>query len=384
MNSKFLIYALLLLGPLALAGGDRQDFDKNFTETFRIGADGDVRIHNRYGSIRVETWDRPEVKFDVRVRVSAEDQEHADRVFDRIQISFSGGGNGASAITSIGTSDRKQKGFFSSLLSGEWPFSGSWSSDGSNDFKITYTVRMPATANLETEAKYCDVTLPDLSGNTQLNVAYGNLVAGDLTGRAEISTSYGSARVDQLGDNSVFRVRYCDDNVIREATNLRYDGRYSETEIGTVDRLTVSAGYEEVEIDRVGELRFEGNYNDLDVRLAERVFFDGNYCDVAIGEVSRELEVDASYGDLEVNDLRTGFERVYVRTSYTDVEIDINNAAGYEFQLSARYGSLNFDKQRAKATVETSGQTKSARGRMPGTGSGRVDISTSYGDINLE
>ncbi len=389
MNFNFItsllpVLAFMLPVTLGAAGHPPtpdQDFEKTYSETFSVDGSGDVRLTNRYGDIRVETWDRDEVQIDVRVKVSADDQDDADRTFDRIEISFSSGANSASATTSIGSSSKKAKGIIRSLLDGEWP---SWDGvGGSNDFKVHYTVKMPASANLETEAKYCDVMLPNLSGNNRLTVGYGDLVAGDLTGRNEISVSYGSARVDQLGEDSSFRVRYCDGNSIRNAADLRYDGRYSETEIGTVDRLRVDAGYEEVEVRQAREIRFDGNYNDIVIDQVERIFLDGNYSDVEINEVSKELEVDASYGDLEIDHLSVGFERVYIRVNYIDVDLDIDDEAGYELELRTRYGSIDFSGKNVDINEDKSGSSKSLRGTKKGKGSGRVDISTSYGDIDI-
>lgn len=389
MNFNFITSLLPLMAfvlPVTLGAASHpptpdQDFEKTFSETFSVNGNGDVRLTNRYGDIRVETWDRDEVKIDVRVKVSADDQDDADRTFDRIEISFSGGANTATATTSIGSSSGKSKGIIRSLLDGEWP---SWEGmGGSNDFKVHYTVKMPASANLETEAKYCDVMLPDLSGNNRLTVGYGDLVAGDLTGRNEISVSYGSARIDQLGENSSLRVRYCDGNNVRKAADLRYDGRYSETEIGTVDRLRVDAGYDEVEVRQAREIRFDGNYNELKVERVERIFLDGNYSDVEINEVTKELEVDASYGDLEIDRLGSGFERVYIRTNYIDVDLDIDDDAGYEIELRTRYGSIDFSGQNVSVSRDKSGSSQSLIGSKKGKGSGRVDISTSYGDIDV-
>ncbi len=380
-----LAFALVL--PLGAKDGPfpllRQDYEKTYTETFKVDGDGDVRLANRYGEITVETWDRNEVKIDVRVKVSASDQDDANRTFDRIEVSFTGGANSATAITNIGTSKSRSKGIIESIFAGEWP--SMRGGHNSNDFKVYYRVKMPASASLETEAKYCDVNLPDLSGNTNLSVGYGNLVAGDLTGRNEISVSYGSARVDELGENSTFRVRYCDGNEIRKAADLRYDGRYSETRIGPVSgRLSIDAGYEEIEVESARELRLNGNYNDLEIESVGRVYLDGNYCDIIIGEVLKEIEVDASYGDLEIEHLRTGFERVYIRVNYIDVELDIDSDAGYDLDLKTRYGGISYDSSRANVSVNKSGSSKSVTGHMPGKGKGTIDISTSYGDIEID
>jgi len=132
-------------------------------------------------------------------------------------------------------------------------------------------------------------------------------------------------------------------------------------------------------------LRLDGNYNDLEVGSVGRVYLDGNYCDVSIDEVIKEIEVDASYGDLEIDELKAGFERVYIRVNYIDVEIDVDDDAGFEFELRTRYGDISYDRDRAKnVNSNKSGSIRSATGNMPGNGQGSINISTSYGDIEID
>ncbi len=382
MKFKHIISALLPV-LLLLAGAElgaapwlrAQDFEKNYSKTFPISGSGNVRLDNRYGEIKVETWTRNEVQIDVRVKVTASSKENADRAFNRIEITFSGSGNSASAVTSIGEGSNKS--WFRQVMDGDW----GWNNN-SNDFRIYYTVKMPASVNLETSAKYCDVSLPNLSGNTLLTVGYGDLVAGDLAGTNEISVSYGSARVALLGKESAFKIRY-GEGVLTKVGDLRYDGRYSDCRIGTAKKLTVDIGYEELEIESAEELRMTGSYNDLEIGKVGRVFLDGNYCDFSIGRVTKEIEVDGSYGDLEIQDLAATFERVYIRTRYIDVALDVEAGAGYTMDLVARYGDISIDQSRAKVNSSKESNSHTIRGTMPGNGTGKIDISTSYGDIEI-
>ena len=131
-------------------------------------------------------------------------------------------------------------------------------------------------------------------------------------------------------------------------------------------------------------VRLDGNYNEVDLERAERVFLDGNYSDFNLGTVELELEVDASYGDLEIDNLKAGFERVYIRANYIDVEIDVESGSGYEMDLRARYGDISYDRSNAtNVNSSKEGSSESVTGTVTGRGKGRVDISTSYGDIEL-
>lgn len=376
-----LVLITLPLGASATYLTLPQDFEKNYSETFAVNGDGAVRLENRYGEIRVETWNRDEVKIDVQVRVSADDQEDADKTFDRIRIDFSSSGNSAAAVTSIG--DQRSKGsgsWLRDIINGDW----GWNSGSSNDFRVMYTVKMPAAADLTTSAKYCDVELPDLSGNTNLSVGYGDLYAGDLSGkRNDVSVSYGSARINSLAGSSEIRLRYSKGS-INEAGDLRYDGRYSDFRLGTVGDLNLDIGYEDLEIESARTIRMDGNYCDVEVDRVERLIVDGNYNQWSVSLVEKELEVEASYGDFDVDRLATGFERVYMRTSYIDVELDVDSDAGYEMDLRTRYGDIVYNRDRAQnVSSDRNGSSQSVTGKIIGKGSGKIDVSTSYGDIEI-
>lgn len=372
-----LVVLAVMAVPSGLLAGNfplifKQDFERNVSKSFNVDADADVRLANKYGEINVETWDRSEVKIDVRIKVSARDEDTANETFDRISINFSGSNSNVSATTSLDSPSRGS--WWSKLMGG---------GSSSSDFRIYYKVMMPATLALNTEAKYCDVVLPNLLGNTVLYVAYGDLKAGKLMKRNEISVSYGSARVEELGGESRFKIRYSE-GVIRKAANLRYDGRYSETRIDEAGDLNIDAGYEEIEVGTAREVRMDGNYNDLSIDRAERVFLDGNYCDFELGEITQELEVDASYGDLEVDELKAGFSRVMIDVNYIDVELDVEDNAGFTVDLSSRYGDIDFSSgSLSNRKMEKSGNTERLSGSKTGRGQGKIIVTTSYGDIEI-
>ncbi|THH36503.1 DUF4097 family beta strand repeat-containing protein [Neolewinella litorea] len=347
-------------------------FEKKLSETFPIRNDGQVRLDNRYGEIKVVTWSQPRVQIDVLIRVEARDKDEFQDVLKRIDVSLSGGNNLVSAVTTIN----------SSRSSGSW-----WSlltnSGSSNDFKIFYTVNMPPSVGLEVDARYCDVELPNLTGTTNLDVGYGDLVAGRLSGQGLVDVSYGSARIERLGANSTVKLRYSE-GTIRNAGDLRYDGRYSEARFGTVGVLRLDVGYDEIEVESAESVYLNGNYNELSVGQARAIYLNGNYTDYNLGTVTGILELEGNYGDLKVERLAAGFERVDIRVNYSDVQINVDDSAGYTLDLSARYGDIDVPTDAlSPRDVRSEGSSKSVKGKKSGTGSGLIKIATTYGDIEI-
>ncbi|PPK85106.1 putative adhesin [Neolewinella xylanilytica] len=369
-----LLTLLLLATVLGLRATDRPpaDFEKKITETFAIGNDGRVRLDNRYGEIRVTTWSQSKVKIDVLIQVDARDQDEFEDVLDRIDVALSGGGNSVSAVTSI-SSNRRSDSWWSLLTGGS----------SSSDFKIYYDVTLPASVTLEVDARYCDVQLPSLTGETFLDVGYGDLVAGRLSNRTEMKISYGSARVERIGDNSTVNFRYSDGS-IRNAEDVSYDGRYSEVRFGTVGVLRLDVGYDEVQVEAAEEVHLEGNYNELAVKQATTVSIYGSYTDINLGTITRAVQFDGNYGDLKVNRLVAGFESVRIKASYSDIQIDVDQEAGLILDLQARYGDITAPIDAlSPRNIGSEGTSEYVKGTKPGTGNGRIEISTNYGDIDI-
>ena len=379
-NISFILPLLLSLlqfsGLHAAPDRAKQDYEKKYSETYNVDGRGSVRLENRYGRIDVQTWDRDQVQIDVTIRANTTTQEKANDIFDRITIDFTGGGNRATATTSIGAN--KKGGFWDSLFGDSFSISFG---DNGNDFKVIYIVKMPAAAQLETVAKYCDVSLPDLSGSNVTDVAYGDMVAGKLSGSNNVSISYGSLRAKELGRSSELRLRYSEATV-RQADDLRYDGRYSETEIDMVNTLRIDAGYEDIEVQSAKKIVADGNYNDIEVGTVDDIEFDGNYTGYSIDLVNVRIRGESRYGDVEVDELGPNFNSVHIRTSYADVEIGVPGGRGYEVDLSTRYGDISLSGD-GQLNRTNEGSSESIKGTIAGTGTGRIDISTSYGDVSL-
>ncbi|NJB85902.1 hypothetical protein GGR26_001670 [Lewinella marina] len=371
VNLTLLFLLLLALPGIALARPGTV-FEKKISESFPIRSDGQVRLDNRYGEIKVVTWSQPRVKIDVLIQVEAADKDEFQEVLNRIDVALSGGNNMVSGVTTIN----------SKRSSGSW-WSFITNSGGSNDFKIYYTVNLPATVKLEVDARYCDVELPNLTGETDLDVGYGDLVAGRLSARSMVDVSYGSARIERLGANSTLKLRYSE-GTVRNAGDLRYDGRYSEVRFGTVGVLHLDVGYDEVEVESAEAVHLTGSYNELSVEQTAAAYLKGNYTDFNLGTVTRRLEMEGSYGDLEVERLAAGFERVDVRVAYSDVQINVDDSAGYTLDLSARYGDIDAPTSSLdNRDVRSEGSSESVKGRKSGTGNGTIKIAVSYGDIEI-
>ena len=114
--------------------GQEQEFVKNFNKTFAVSKNEVVILSNKYGKIDVKTGAVNQVVMNVRVRVNANSQEEAQKMFDRVNIAFSNGPEFVKGETVIESND-----------GGKW----SWNKTQTADFSIDYEVVMPVNNRLD-------------------------------------------------------------------------------------------------------------------------------------------------------------------------------------------------------------------------------------------
>ena len=369
------ILTFLLLAGLNLgAAGGYETFERKISKSFPLNATGTVDITTKYGAVTYHSWDKAEVKMDVRMVVDARNRAKAEEVFDDMDVQM--------------TSSGPQR------VRGYVDFPGgrgvtitffNWTSGESRDVKVYWDVYLPKTANVETEARYANVTLPDMDGNTTLSLRYGNLNTGNLTKQNDISVSYGNARTGNLGNDSEATIRYGKFDA-EQLGDFRYDGRYSEFKVERAGVLEIEAGYEELTIGTAESVEIDGSYNDIEIESVGELDIDGNYSSIEIGTVRTAIDIEARYGDIEIDRVMAGFREIEIESGYINIEIDIDGDAGYTIDLYTRYADIDFDRM-GELTDRKSikeGNTESLQGTLTGKGNGRVKIESSYGDIEIE
>ncbi len=375
---KYFAFGLILLlffipqTMMAAPADTGSEFVREINESFPLAANGRLELANKYGQINIRTWEREQVKIDVRIVVQARNQEKADKVFDRIKISFSNTENLVKASTEMNSNRSRTSGWW------DW-ITGN---DNSVEFKIYYEVQMPNSASLHTEARYCDVRTPDLGGEAEFDIKYGDLNAGNINGQTKLSISYGDAYLDAVKGNADISVRYGEVSM-DEARDVRLDARYSDASIERAGNVVLDARYTDVELGSVGDLEATGGYGDIEVESANSIRANSNYTNYDIGSVKMKVDIDTDYGDVEVGPVAAGFTDIRIRSTYSDVELELAANAGYNLSVRTSYAGISVPSSVNVSVREERGSSETVKGQKSGTGQGTIDISNSYGDVEI-
>jgi len=310
-----------------------QSLKKDFHKEYQAGASTELIIENQFGNVIVQEWDQNKILIDVNVEVSADNQDIAQKLLDRIVVNFKEEGNKFLAITDM----KKEE-----------------SIKGKNlKFEINYTVKCPKSQNLSIENQFGDVGLGSLTGPVDLEVQFGSINAVSLTGtETTIELQFGKATINELKNASV-ELQHCELVQISSCSALEIEAQFSELKIGKIDKL-------------------DGEFE---------------HCTTVIEQLTDALTLDASMGSLEVMNVAAGFSLVEIEQSMGEVKLVMDPKAGYKLTAEASMGKISVP-DGFKATKKNIGVGHEDLGsKVTGTagdGKGMVKISASMGSIKIK
>lgn len=187
---------------------------KFITQSYPLSANEQVTLDNQFGEMKINTWEKNEIKVDIRIEARANTDEQAQKILDNIYIQYGKSGTGVSFYTKM----KNQK--------------NNWNHNGKRDYKdmgmkIDYVVYMPAGNPLTATNQFGPMILPDLRGAVNLTSKFGSITAGKLSNVKMINMEFGEARIEsvnggklslkfgkgdirQVSGNVETRIEFCD------------------------------------------------------------------------------------------------------------------------------------------------------------------------------
>ena len=168
--SKHICLTAVMLG-LALGATARDEVKEEFHETYALALDGRVSLDNVNGSVRITTWNRPEVKLDAVKK--AKKQEDLDEVVIEVKA------NGAHVRVHTEFPDTRNRGIF------KW----------GNTAWVEYELTVPATARLKSIATVNgSIEINGAQAEVKAHTVNGTVKVADLMGRADLATVNGRVK----------------------------------------------------------------------------------------------------------------------------------------------------------------------------------------------
>ncbi|OZI07548.1 hypothetical protein BWI93_14535 [Siphonobacter sp. BAB-5385] len=292
--------ALLWVVPaLAHEQGTLAERKRTIVKSFSASTRDRLYVSNQHGEMKVNLWDRNEVRAEIIIVGLGNDDDEAQRFVDAVGIEESRSGN----IIRLETRYNEPKGSWS------WKSWGRSSDESkSRGVKISYTIHMPKYMPLDMQNRFANATLADFSAPLRVNTQYGDFTADRLMSTEnDIQVEYGKAIIHQLNEG-----------------NLKI--QYSKLELDKADRLRLVNNYGTMIVDEVG---------DLEATI--------QYSKGKIGKLKEQARLNINYSDnVQLPVLLRTVKNLDVRSNYTTLRLPVREDQDLDFDVTVTYANFGY------------------------------------------
>ncbi len=350
-----LIIVQLLVFTSAFADGE--EFSKNLHKDYDADANTLLIIQNKFGDVDINNWDKNKVSIDVIITIDHKDEEKAKELIDLIDVKFSQTGNTIKAITEIDEKFNKRNTF---------SFGGD-----SKEFSIDYKVNIPKDMKLDLSNRYGSVFINEIAGHSKISVKYGNLKVNKILREntkplSEVYLAYSNGTID-------------------ECKWLNVTIKYSKLEIEKCKALIAVTKYSKLYVDKASSIVCESKYDEYRIGSVANFVTTSAYTDFEFNEITKKLEFDNRYGNLDVDFVPASFEKIDIENEYGNIDIRISEEASYNLEGSAKYADIDFPEGNRLSRIKENNslQVDGIIGNDKSTKS-IVKIKTRYGSVDLD
>ncbi len=247
---------LLLLQVNTVAQDDKNDNDnkndnkkkyefvkkKSVNKSYNVSASDKLNIQNSFGSVKVNTWSRNEIKVDVDIEVSANTDALAQKMLDRISVNDDKSGREISFETKMKDINNKK--------------------DEKSTMEINYTISMPEGNALKVQNEFGSTTIPDFKGEVDLTSKFGSLTTGNLSNIKGIHVEFGKANLANINTAPV-TIKFSKAVISKLSgdikLNLEFCSNVRLNLDNTLSSLDLKTSYSTVNLKPTGGL--QANYN---------------------------------------------------------------------------------------------------------------------------
>lgn len=235
LSLVLLLSSLLIHAQEGKHKGEKKKYEfvkeKNISKTYPASGNK-LSIENSFGEVKFIAWDKNEIKVDVHIEASSDQQDVAQKTFDAISVSDKQQGNEIEFKTSINNNKNGCKNCKSSM-------------------EINYEIHLPTSVALDVQNSFGNTELPDYSGAVSLTSKFGKLTTGSLSNAKDILVEFGGAdiksvsnvdatfkfsqiEIDNLGGKNKIKIEFCDATKIgldKNLSSLNLNESYSSINI---------------------------------------------------------------------------------------------------------------------------------------------------------
>ncbi len=314
MKTRFtiLLFALLALPVLATAHtgpNGRYTKEKKIKKEFSVNPDATLTIKNSYGNIDMVSWDENRIVIEVHVKTNGNNEEKVQKRLDEIDVEFD-------AMASYVTAKTE----FSNRSRSWW---NNWQNSNVN-MEVNYTVKVPISNSIDINNDYGSVSVNKIEGVAKINCDYGKLILGDL-----------------MADNNYLNFDYTKNSTIGYMKSGRINADYSSFFLEKGGNIELNADYSKSEFGAIENLNYTCDYGSIRTEVTKDIMGRGDYLTAKLGRVHGDVNINADYGSIRIEELSERAGDVDIRSDYTGIKLGYNTNYEFTFTIKLEYAGLS-------------------------------------------
>lgn len=374
-----------------------QERKESLEKSFHVSSSGDLSFSCYDTDLKVNTWQKDEVKLMGEIIIEGGDKEDQDElieVFKNPEVSK--GSNSLSIETNMASSTVIIGPFWKmTLVNGK--------KINIKKFKVNYTLWIPESISFNLKSKYNNIDIATLKGDVNFELYEVDLTLASFK-NGKFNMKYSSGDFGS-GENAKFDVYECEIE-IKDINTCNTKTKYSEFNIGNAGSITLDSYEDEFEIlNLTGGLNGQAKYSEFNIEsdveyikidvyesdievknikelaytskyssfkalnigsakcesLYETEIYAANvggfscteskYDEIEFESISKSLIFTSAYElDLKVQNAKPGFESFKGNFKYGSVALPLDPALEFSLKFETKYGDVDFPKNRLKIT----------------------------------
>jgi hypothetical protein len=216
---------------------------KSFSKSYALSGSDKVSLSNQFGEMKINTWDKNEIKVDVSITGKADDETRAQQIVDRISIEDSKSGSTISFNTKF--ADDKWNRNENSNTNRNRNENRHDNENHNEGMEVNYTVYMPATATLKADNQFGKMIVPDFRGQVDLTSKFGSLTAGKLANTKEVNVEFGQADIASINGGDL-SIKFSSGTINNVSGDVKCDLQFSTVKLvvdNQVKNLNINTSY---------------------------------------------------------------------------------------------------------------------------------------------
>ncbi len=312
---KILIAAFLLIVAIPSTVWAQFTETKSVNRRFKVSPETRIEIANKYGKVKINTWNKDSVVLDIKVRVEDKKLSKLEKTISGIDFDITSNTHFLIVRTKVGETsssfEKEVQNLKETLMLTD------------SKIEIDYTVWMPVSNQLKVENKFGDIFIDDYSGEIEISLSNGNLKSHDFEGKTKITLSFADATINQV-------------------KTAQLNCNYSDVYLKKAEKLIVVSKSTDFDIVEIVDLDVDSRRDKFRIQQNTKLIARGSFTNFRVNEITDYINIKTEYGDVDIQKVGPEFRTVYLESKSTDINLGFSETSEFGFEITGTKTQTSF------------------------------------------